>query len=235
MSICFDPEPVRFYVKKGIQFIEPFTTRNKSRQPITVAVHHLPDEMDSIIIKNTRGDEIGNFDLKFKKSERTLEGHHLYSDVRGENIGEILTLSSLVEFSKNRLNYFKLQSLKKTIPFYARYGFVLDNNDPDYLLNALRQIMKTKAPGSEDFRYGASFFYPKIKHPNEYKEDINFSLLQGCKIISEFLAHLSRNKLQKFVPELIDGSRMKYTDWETETNRRFLNPMLRKNDIGYTM
>lgn len=235
MSLCFDPAPVRFYLRKGIQFIEPFNTLDKSRRPITVAVHNLPNDVDSIVIKNARGDEIGNFDLMFKKNERTLEGHQLYADVEGENIGEILTLSSLVEFSKNRLNYFKLKSLKKTIPFYARYGFILDNDNPDYLLNGLKQIMKTKAPQSENFRYSASFFYPKLKNYEESLKEDKFLFLNSCKVISKFLAHLTRNRLQKYIPELVDGSRMKYTDWETETNRMFLNPKLREHDIGYIM
>lgn len=235
MSICFEPAPIRFYVKKGIQFMEPFKTLDKSRRPITVAVHNLQNDMDSIVVKNARGDEVGNFDLMFKKGERTLEGHQLFADVEGENIGEILTLSSLVEFSKNGLNYFKLKSLKETIPFYARYGFILDNKDPDFILNGLRQIMKTKAPQSDDFRYSASFFYPKIKNYEEGVEDDKFLFLRGCKVISNFLAHLTRNRLQKYTPELISGSRMKYTDWETETNRIFLNQKLREHDIGYKM
>ncbi len=227
------PQQIRFYEKRGFQFLERFQTLNKSRKPMFVFMENKVNNVDTIKISDAVDNKLGSFDLMFSPDERTIYGHNFKVETEGEHVGEMLSLSSLMELAQNKFNFLKMYATKERLPFFSRYGFVIDNENPEYIFHALKQIEKTRAPESDDFQYSAKFYGPKVLNSEEYLHEDPFILQRGCKVISDFLAHLARRHLDRHIPELIDGSKIKFSDWEFETNRWRLNPMLKEHEIDY--
>ncbi|MBQ8460672.1 hypothetical protein IJ541_11320 [bacterium] len=233
MELKIRPQTVRFYEKKGIQFFRDFSALNKAKNPVNISIPK-PGMETSIEITNSTGKKLGFFDLQFKKEQSQLDGIQLLSEVEHENIGELLTLSSLMEFSKNRLNNFKFFSLEETIPFHMRYGFIIDNDDPNYILNALKQITKSDLRNIDELKYRATFFYKKIKEAMRATPENNETLQRGCKVISDYIKFLTRNKLQKqHGIYLENGSDVKFTDYELMVEKGYLNSLLQTHKINY--
>ncbi len=234
MSFAIGSNTIKFVEKKGIQFFEGFNATIKNQKPVRVFFDGEMDKVASIHVNDQKGNRLGFYDLEFHKPNKaSMEGVQLYADTPNENVGEVLSLASLIEFSKNRLNNFRLFSFKETLPFYARFGFILDNDNPDFILKALNYIKKSKLNHIDEIKYKANFFYPKIEHSEEYLKQDKFLLERGCKVISDYLKYLSRNRIRKNVPPFENGTFVKFTDWEFETNRIYLNPLLKSHNIDY--
>ena len=234
MGIGIEPKTIRFFENKGIKFFDGFNATIKDKKPVKVFFGPNPDNnLASILVTNQKGDRLGFYDLSFKKDKSLMEGVQIFSDKEGENVGEVLTLAALIEFSKNRLNNFKFFSLKESLPFHARFGFIIDNDDPNYILNGLKHVMKSKLQNVDEIKRNAAFFYPKIKHSEDYLPQDKFLLQRGCKVISDYFKFLGRHGLKKLMPDMVNGTDVKFTDWEFETNRNFLNPLMKEHEIDY--
>jgi len=232
MVIELKPQTIKFIEKKGLQFFEDFRAVDKHKLPITLSIPK-PDTFTSIKALNKDGEDVGHYDILFKKDKSVLEGTQLLVDDEGKQIGEILSLSSLIEFSKNGLNHFNLYSLADSLPFHLRLGFLINNDNPKYILEGLRQVMKTKLPHMEDFKHDATFVYTKIAQTDETTpEGITF-MKQGCKVISDYIKFLSRNHIKKGMPEFDTGTNITFSDWELKTNKEFLEGLLKKHNIDY--
>ncbi len=232
MAIELRPQTIKFFEKKGLQFFEEFRAVDKHKMPITVNIPE-PDTFTSIRALNEYGEDVGHYDILFKKENSVLEGTQLLVDDEGKQIGEILSLSSLIEFSKNNLNHFNLYSLAESLPFHLRLGFLINNDNPKFILEGLQQVMKTKLPHMEDFKYDAKFAHTKVSQTDEKSpEGISF-MKQGCKVISNYIKYLSRNHIKKGMPEFDTGTNVTLSDWELKTNKEFLDELLKKHNIDY--
>lgn len=223
---------VKFVEKGGIKFFDNFKAKSfKSHKDVNVFI---PEQKPKFSIKAFDNDEkeLGFYDLHIDKSKSLLEGSQLMAIDRSQNVGEILTLASLMQFQANRLNHFKFFSLEEAIPFHARYGFVIDKNDPDYVKDGLKEIFKSKAPNAHVFMLKAKYFLSKLAS-SEYVKTHPEILDNGNKVLSEYLGYLSSHHLNKYIPDFGVGANMKYSDWDIETNRFFLNPLLEKHKIDY--
>ncbi len=232
MGLEISSNTIKFYEKKGIQFFERFRAVNKHKNPVNVFMTE-QNAIDTIKITDLKERELGSYQLIFQKEKASMEGKFLYADVPNENHGQLLTLSALIEFSKNRLNHFNLFSFKESIPYHARYGFLLDNDDPDYILNVLKQIIKSKLPHIETFQQDAKFFHTKIQNSTDQTKENQEILQNSCRVISDYLRYLSRRKMEKFAPDFEYASNVTFSDWEFETNRKYLNKLLKKHEIDY--
>lgn len=234
MSLAIGSNTIKFVEKKGIKFFEGFNATIKNEKPVRVFFDGEMGETASIHVRDKKGNKLGFYDLKFNTPDKSsMEGVQLYADEPHENVGEVLSLAALIEFSKNNLNHFRLFSFKETLPFHARFGFILDNKNEDFILKALDYIKKSKVRYIDEIKYKASFFAPRIEQSEKYLKEDKYLLERGCKVISDYLKHLSRNKINKNVPPFENGSWVQFTDWEFETNRIFLNPLLEKHNIDY--
>ncbi len=225
---------INFVEKKGIQFFDGFNATIKNKKPVRVFFKETKDTLGSIQVNDSNGERLGFYDLEFFKPDKaSMEGIQLYADTQKENVGEVLSLAALIEFSKNRLNHFRLFSFKETLPFHARFGFIIDNDNEDFILKALNYIKKSKLKYIDELKYKASFFYPRIERSDIYLKEDKYLLERGCKVISDYLKFLSRNNIKKNVPPFENGAFVKFTDWEFETNRNYLNPLLKSHNIDY--
>lgn len=222
-------QPIKFYEKQGIKFFEPFNAVDKFKKPVKMFFEE-SDELATIVAENHQNKQ-SLYGIQFDIPKREMDGVTLAAEPRREGLGELLNLAALIEFHKNNLNHFKVFSLKESIPFYTRYGFKIDSEDIDYILRGLKMVMKSKSPRLENLRRDADFFYPKIA--GTQKSDDPFLKERGCEVISNYLMNISRNNNKFDSSKLDQSSHMKFTDWEFETNRDYLNNLFDKHEINY--
>lgn len=232
MKVGFKPQVLNFVEEKGIKFFERFTALDKNQAPITLGFDSF-DKVTKITAKDLSGEDLGFYKIGFKDNERAIDGIQLLAYEENRNVGQLLTLSSLIELSKNQLNKFKLFSLRDSIPFHTRLGFIIDSDDPYYICDGLKQVAKTKLPNTEDFKYKAKFFLPKVKDGDNYINEDKFIFYRGCKVISDFMKFVSHNGFKKGMPKLDNGCYMYFSDSEIITNRRFLNSLMDQHKIDY--
>lgn len=233
MSMVIGSPTIKFFEKKGIQFFEPFKAVARFRKPVNVHFDPEPDTFASIQVSDLGGKRLGFYDLEFKKDESLIDGKQLFADVERENIGEILSLASFIEFSKNKFKTFKFFSLKETLPFHARYGFLIENDDPYYIMNGLKAVMKSKINYVDDLKRSATLLYQKIRTNRDYFSQDKATLDQGCKVISDYLKIIGRNDLKKHTPDMVNGTYVKLTDEGLSANRNYLTMLAKKHGIDY--
>lgn len=234
MSIGLKPQTVKFYERQGIKFFEDFVGVDKFKKPIKIGFDSEPDTFAVIKAAEGNSDELaGTCSLLFEKDKSLMECTEILVDKERRNVGQMLTLSSLIEFAQNRLNHLKLFSLKEALAFHSRFGFIIENDDPYYLSDALRQVVKSKAPHSEEFKRDAGFFFNKVRQCDQSGIDDLTVYEHACKVISGFMKYLSRNGMKKYMPVLENGSHMKFTDLELVINKDYLNKLLEQHNIDY--
>lgn len=222
-------QPIRFYEKQGIKFFEGFNAVDKFKKPLQVFFEDTADTA-TLVGKNYKNKE-SLYTLQFKIPKREMEGVSLSTTPHNEGIGEVLNLAALMELRENNLNRFNVFALKESIQFYARYGFKILSEDVDEILHNLRMVMKSKSERLEKFRYEANFFYPKIS--GKVESDDPFLKQRGCDVVSNYLKELSRHKVHANSSDLKYSANMRFTDWEFETNRDYLNSLLDAHEINY--
>jgi hypothetical protein len=164
-----------------------------------------------------------------------MEGVQIYvnKSATDANLGQILTLSSLMEFKLNKLNMFKLFTFKETLPFHLKYGFVIDSENPDYILDGIKQIKKSKVPNLDDIKQRADKLLPKLTS-RDYAVSGDKKLLEkGCEVVSEYITYLSRMGLKKEMPKFDYGTHLKLSTWDFERNKVYLNELLKRHKIDF--
>ncbi len=220
-------QPIKFYEKNGIKVFDKFNAVDSFKNPLKVSFN--PDETTIYAhdFKNTES----AYTLNFNIPKREMEGVTLVADPPKKGIGEVLTLSALMEFVQNNLNYFKTFSLKESIQFHARFGFNLVTNDVDEILHHLKMVLKSRSPKFENLRYDANFYYPKLS--GKVKNDDEFINSRACHVASKYLQELSKDRVKIDPSNFRYSSHMLFTDYETLTNKDYLNTLLDKHEINY--
>ena len=225
---------VNLIERRGIKFFKPFWAIDKTMEPVKIHYNGKFGVKSRIFASNEYGRTLGVYDLHFIKKERTIKAPLLNvdEDEHGRGLGQILTLSGLIELFGNNWNTFKLFSLKRTMGFHANLGFKLDTDDADYILEGLKYIKGKPKVDAESARK-AAFFLPKVKNYEEVIKQDPFILRRGADVISEFMKFITRRGQKKYMPPYMCGSDFKFTDWEFVTERDFLNKLLEKYKIGF--
>lgn len=221
-------QPVKFYEKQGIKFFEDFQAVDKLKKPVKVFFDL--DEDNVIKAKNFQDNESA-YTISFNLPKKEMEGVTILAEPHKTGIGEILKLSALMEFKENMLNHFKVFSLKESIQFHTRYGFKLVSDDVEEILRYLKMVMKSKSSKYENYRYSANFYYPRIA--GKVESDDKFLKQRACDVVSRYLQELSKDNVRVNPSDFKFSTHMMFTDWETQTNREFLNSLLDEHKINY--
>ncbi|MBE7712359.1 MAG: hypothetical protein E7Z87_01295 [Cyanobacteria bacterium SIG26] len=232
MKIGYKPSVLNFIEKKNLVFFRPFFAHDKWESKLKIKFDKY-DEFTSIKAYNNQKKEVGHYDIEFKKDERSIFGSQLLVNDERKHIGQLLTLSSLITMAENGLNHFKLFSLKESIPFHTKLGFIIQSDNPHFICDGLAQIIKSKLPNIDDFKFSAHFLYPQIAATNPYTKENEEILKSGCKLLSNFMKYIGRNKIRKGMPRFDSGCYMDYSDWEIHINREFLNSLTKHHNIDY--
>lgn len=220
-------QPVKFYEKQGIKFFEDFQAVDKFNKPVKVFMDQNENAIKALNFQNKRSDYVIGFNIP----QREMTGITLSAEPPKANIGEILNLSALMEFRENMLNYFKLFSLKESIQFYMRYGFKLVSDDVEEILRYLKMVMKSKPQKYENYRYSANFYYPRVAGKIEC--DDKFLKQRACDVASNYIQQLSKDGVKVSPYEFKYSVHMRFTDWDFQINRDYLNSLLDKHKINY--
>jgi hypothetical protein len=234
MGISINPNNFKIVENQGLKFFNNLSAIDKFGKKVKISIEN-PEPFTSIKVHGASKNPLGFYDINLSKSDETLEGVQLYvnQDTSNANLGQILTLSSLIEFKINQLKNFKLFTLKEAIPFHAKYGFVIDNDNPEFLLDGMKQIKKSKVPNLDDLKQKASLLMPKLSSREYTVANDPKTLEQACKTLSEYIKYLSRLGLKKEEPTFDYGTRLKLSTWDFEKNKVYLNELLKKHKIDF--
>lgn len=234
MNIDFSKRAISFYEKKGLKFFNKFNALNTRMKSVDLYVHK-PGKSTAIMIDNDEGKNLGTFEIFLNKATSTIEGKQLISYNEREGNGQLLTLAAIMELSHNRMNnltYFAGD--RSNIPFLAKFGFVLETDDARYLMDGLKQIMKSKIDNIEDFKYKSKYLYSRLDMLGDVIPDDKSLFYTGGKVLSDFFKYLARRHApKKFYPYMEVGCDMKFTDWDLVTNKRYLNHLTDKHYLDY--
>jgi hypothetical protein len=169
------------------------------------------------------------------KNNSTLEGVQIYvnQNASNANLGQLLTLASLLEFKLNKLNLFKIFTLKESLPFHLKYGFVIDNNNPDFVADGLKYLKKSRVTSLDNLKKQADILLPKLISKDSAVANDKNTLEKGCQIISDYIKYLSRMGLKNEEPQFDYGTHLKLSTWDFEKNKVYLNELLRKHKIDF--
>ena len=220
-------QPIKFYEKNGIKVFDKFNAVDNCKNLLNVSF----DPTDTTIYAKDLKKNLSAYTLNFNIPKREMVGVTLVAEPPKKGIGEVLTLSALMEFVQNNLNYFKTFSLKESIQFHARFGFNLVTNDVDEILHHLKMVLKSRSPKYENLRYDANFYYPKLS--GKVKNDDEFINSRACHVASKYLQELSKDRVKIDPSKFRYSSHMLFTDYETLTNKDYLNTLLDKHEINY--
>jgi len=234
MKIDFSKRAISFYEQNGIKFFNKFNSLNTRMKSVDLHIPQ-PGKVTAIMADDAEGQNLGTFEIIFHKDKSTIEGKQLISYKEREGNGQLLTLAAIMELAKNRMNkltYFAGDT--KNIPFLAKFGFILENDDTRYIMNGLKQVMKSKLPNIEEFKYKSRYLHSRLDMLGDVVPDDKSLFQIGCRVLSDYFKFLARhNAPKKLYPYMEVGSDMKFTDWELVTNKRYLNYLMDKHYLDY--
>lgn len=237
MGIKVGKNKIDFVERRGIKYLKEFWAFDKNFDPVQIRHKGRLGPKTTLIASDLKGNQLGKYELEYIPQERTIKSPLLLIDekARGRHIGQLLTLSGILEFRGNRYNRFKLFSLGDTMGFHAKMGFVMDSDDLDYIKEGLRAVLRSKAKYYDDIKTNAKIYTERLKDYQNAKENEPAVLARASKIISDFMKELLRHGDKKNVPDLIRGSHFRFTDWELLTEKNYLNKLLEEHHIDYRL
>lgn len=233
MGIDFSKRAVTFYQNNGLVFFNKFEALNSRMKPVKLQITE-PKPITTIRVENLEGSDLGTFDITIDKARSTIVGRQLLSYEEREGNGQLLTLGAIMELAKNKMNKLTYFSGEKTIPFLTKLGFIIDNEDTRYIMNGLKQVIKSKMTGIEDIREKAKFYYPRLDILGDVVPDDKTIFKNSCRVLSDYIKLITRNNYpKKYLPYFDVGSDMKFSDWEIQTDRMYLNSLMDKHCLDF--
>jgi hypothetical protein len=124
-------------------------------------------------------------------------------------------------------------TLKESLPFHLKYGFVIDNNNPYFIAEGLKYLKKSRVQSLDNLKNQADILLPKLtSRYSEIANDKN-TLEKGCQVVSDYIKYLARMGLKKEEPHFDYGTHLKFSTWDFQKNKVYLNELLRKHKIDF--
>ncbi|MBD5401635.1 hypothetical protein HDR58_02380 [bacterium] len=221
-------QPLKFYEKNGVKFFEDFYAVDKFKRPVKVFMGS-QNNCSTIFTENV-DKQRAFYEIDINPQGREMLGSSMEANPKRQGIGEILNLAALIEFHKNKLNYFRLFSLKDAIPMYARYGFKMITDSVDEILHNLHMVQRS-SDRYLHLKRNAFYYYPQVA--GSVASDDPYMLRRASDVVSNYMKEMSRNGERVDASQLKYDAKMVFTDWEFQTDRNYLNEMLDKHEINY--
>ena len=145
---------------------------------------------------------------------------------RGQRLGEITRLASIITMLKNGLNEISLFSVNKAIQFHSKYKFEPNITEPHSAIIALKNIQSARIKCFED---KAKQILAQHKNTGDKK-----ALLEATnELVTEFIS-----KIRPTLETCGDrykfwGLDMRLTRENVLKNKDFFNALFEKHDIDY--
>ena len=217
-------QPVKFYYKNGFKFFEPFRAVDKNKKPLELSWHTKPDT-SMITAKSSDNNDISIYDIKTARDG--VKGVSIVANPQKKEIGEVLNLASLMTFKENNISNFNVFALRDYIQFYAKYGFNIVTNNINEILHNLKYLAKSK---DSDVVYSAKYFKEQLKHGADTEQKV-----LSNNLVSDYLRTLARNGEKIDGDDLYSHTHMRFSSLDTIRNKDYLNELLDKHEINYTL
>lgn len=221
-------QPIKFFEKKGIQYFEPFDAVDNMKKPVRIFLNHT-EPTAGISAKNFL-DSTSRCDLEFNMDDKSIYNKALQASPEKRGMGEILNLVSFIEFHKNKLKKLWLHSYGESVPFFSQFGFRIDSDNDELILDGLVKVIKSKSPNIQNVRDDAYRLYPYVYFPEIKNPEI---LKRSCDTISEYLKQVVRARDKNENISINNFTKMVFDDTDLEKNKEYLNTLLDKHEINY--
>ena len=130
-------------------------------------------------------------------------------------------------YKENNISNFNVFALRDYIQFYAKYGFNIVTNNINEILHNLKYLAKSK---DSDVAYSAKYFKEQLKHGADTEQ-------KGLSnnLVSDYLRTLARNGEKIDGDDLYSHTHMRFSSLDTIRNKDYLNELLDKHEINYTL
>ena len=220
-------QPVKFYYHNGLKFFEPFRAVDKNKKSLELSWNFKPDS-SAIVAKSTYNNDVSIYDIK--TGQDSFKGVSIVANPKKKEIGEVLNLASLITFKENNINNFNVFALRDYIQFYAKYGFNIVTNNTNEILHNLKFLAKNKDKKYSDMVYSAKYFKEQIKQGTNTEQK-----LLSNNLVSNYLRTLARNNEKIDGDDLYSHTHMRFSSLDAAGNRDYLNELLDKHEINYTI
>lgn len=226
-------QPLTFYTQNGIKFFEPFRAVDKNKNPLELSWNHKP-QSSSIMAKSTYNDDYSIYDMDINAGKNNFHGISIVATPKNKEIGEVLNLASLITFKENNFLNYNVFALRDAIPFFVKYGFNILTSNINEILHNLKLITKSKGERYFDTRESAKFLTDRIQHVKDDMVKTSY-IPTSNQIISDYLKTLIRQGKKIDTDDLYNHTHMSFSTIDTIRNRDYLNELLDKHEINYTI
>ena len=221
-------QPIKFIEKHGVQYFEPFEAVDNMNKPVNVFLE-ATEPATKMVAKNFL-DSFSRCDLSIDSENKSIYNKVLMASPAKRGMGEILNLASIIEFHKNKFKNLSLHSYKESVPYFSQYGFRIDSDYEDLILDGLVKVIKSKSPDLQKIRDEAYALYPYVYFPEIKDPEI---LRRSCDTISEYLKQVVRARDTKENISINSFTKMMFEEADLEKNKDYLNTLLDKHKINY--
>ena len=226
-------QPLTFYTQNGINFFKPFRAVDKNKNPLELSWNHKPD-FSSITAKSKYNDDISIYNIKIDKSKNDFKGDSIVTTPKNKGIGEVLNLASIITFKENNFVDYSVFALRNAIQFYAKYGFNLLSSNFNEIMHNLKFLTKLKDERYIDTRESAKFLINKVHQAPNDAEKMKY-IPTANNLVSDYIRNLAREGKKIDGDDLYNHTHMHFSTIDTIRNRDYLNELLDKHEINYTL
>ena len=184
------------------------------------------------IVEDMNEKELGFYEYYIDWQDRTIKKGNIMVNCKEQRkgLGEILRLSSLIEFRKNNLNKINIFAAAKAIPFHIKYKFRPNFENKQEILNNLQEIQENTL-AIEYFRRRAKKLARSIQlKPNESIDK------KELKEINQFFYAFIKQHLFKWQDSRLKfGIPMELTKETVNGAADFFNRLFEKHGIDYRL
>jgi len=235
MALRVEQKQINFIEKKGIKYLGTFWAKDVNGEPLKIHFEPEADRHANLVARDVHGTDVGNYQMNFFPEKSEIEGDVLAirDFAQRKGIGQILSICGLMELWANKWQKFTLLTFERTLGFHTNLGFKIENFNPNFLLDGLKPMLKTRVPLETGMKEQAAELIPKLKEFKRTLKDPDGALQKGALLLSDYMKLLMRKNLSDKLPRFMTGAYMKFTPKEFETDGAYLNSMLKLRDIDF--
>ena len=211
--------PVKY--KNGTGYIKTTTSKAKSNK----------DALNiNTIITDEKKSKLGHYEYMINKSNATIKYGYIEAHLpqRRNGLGEVLRLSSLIEFKENGIKTLEVEAYPNAIPFHLKCR-LKPNLTTSYLTLKILNNIKNNPKVQPYYLQVAEKLVKKIEKENS--ETLNKDTM---KFVNKFIESYTKQhlhnwqdtKIRPFLPMVLTESRLKQF-------AGFYNNLFKKHEINY--
>lgn len=215
-------------------------TKNKSFGDIFIKSDITQPEMNILETRifNSNGQKLGYEEFIITTPDE-IEGLYILTKNefknKGGRIGELLRLTSIIEFLENKKSKFSLYSKETAIMFHSKYKFepnIFQFTQRDKMLDT---ILKNKECKDEKIIEQATQIINKLRQKNVSNEQQRELCRETSILAKDYINYLTKNVKDPKSCQFEYGIDMVLTKEKVLENKDFFNELFKKHGIDYTI